>query len=414
MIKIKRGDMAVSEIIALILVIIVVIVFFGFLFVKDPILNWMKNLPGYNVNENNSDREIGIPDTEVPGSCYGSENQVPEIKILEGSTRARALTLNQYNTKQYIFIANKNTNLYWKGDEKNGEIIFDTLNLKVGIVENGIVKIDSNLLNPDNIVYQKARIEKLNGGKGGIDSSLISDLIKLNGTRDVQNFLCKTKEQVDSENTLIIKAWPESAGGKLINVNSNELKLQIVRKEFNIFEKYFYGALSYISPNAVNDIEKVTIVLPGVNSIDSNFMKTKKFSLFKYKNILLMETDKGNHFGIIYPDGSVWIEQSFIFSEQSPFSEALFNKELIFRPDFSIDFSLPSIPDATGDHVPRDSYYYIGPPTLSNGGNSLCNPNLPYDERKTLLSGKDVKAFCEFNLHITNYAQLKDLALLLK
>lgn len=313
-IKEKRGEMTVNEMLSLILVLIVVIVFIVFLY-RDPIFNMLKNLPGYNTDQTDKDRDIGNQDVVVKGDCYG--NPIPKINSPEGNVLTKTLS-----GKQYISFNGVQSNLYWAADEKEGEIILDKSgrNLKVGSVKDGIVKIDENLLDPDYIEYQKARINSFHGIENGINSYLINYLIKLDGARYVQNDLCKTEEQMSKELT-IKNGWPESVN--LITLN--ELKPVIVRE--NLFQSFYN---TYID----NQKRKIKIVLP--NYIDLKKGEIEQVYLIKRNDFLIIRPDNSGFLdiGIIFPDGSIWFEDGFV---PDLFRNSL-DKEIFLRKDYNLAY----------------------------------------------------------------------------
>ena len=184
----KRGIWN-KKIITLILVIFVVASVFIFLF-KTDINNFLRNLPGYSVPE--EDEEINVSDLtdeELRDLC---PVEVGKINIPEGGILG-------IGSKQHIYIDGEKTNLYWDADEKEGDIkifrggLFKG-DVKVANIANGEVSIDSGFFieinekkffNYDSDIYQKIK-----------DYISVPYLVKLHNSYYVSgNLICAGEEE---------------------------------------------------------------------------------------------------------------------------------------------------------------------------------------------------------------------------
>lgn len=119
----KRGMLALDKTI-IIIISILVFIFVIFMIFQADIISWIKNLPGYSYQE--EDREIELSLSEQiasQGECF--------IKI----------------SGDYLYIGEKKTPFYIKGEIDNAEIFWDKegFDEKIGEIKNGKIVFDTSL-----------------------------------------------------------------------------------------------------------------------------------------------------------------------------------------------------------------------------------------------------------------------------
>ena len=268
----KRG-IAIKKVLTAILVAFVVASVLIFLFRTD-INNYLRNLPGYSVPE--EDEEINVSDDEESESDW-CPVEIGKIGVFEGR-------------KQYIYLDGEKTNLYWDADEKEGSIkilkkdsILDYLKKDVIVAEvkEGVVFVDLDFFNLDSEEYQKIRF---------IPKVDVSHFVKIHQSYYAgSNFLCKDEEK-DIE---VDYGWPEEP----IDLSTESLKLKWKKKnELKI------DFVSYI-------------ILPEDSHFKFLYLKNGggymeiKGQVVGVFGIDWLAIDKVE-LGRIYSDGSVWLDRT--------------------------------------------------------------------------------------------------------
>ena len=128
----KRGSVAVNKLVIVILVILVIAAVLIFLF-KADILNYLRNLPGYSVPEEDEGIDLGQLDPEVARSLcpvrVGGIDKDDKIYFCKDF---------EIGCKTRIF-----SNLIWDGNSESADIEIDKFFYKtIGKFENGIVSIN--------------------------------------------------------------------------------------------------------------------------------------------------------------------------------------------------------------------------------------------------------------------------------
>ena len=267
-----------KKIITLILVILVVVSVLMFLF-KVDINNYLKNLPGYSVPE--EDEEINVTDDEglLKGLCLV---EIGKIGVPEGGRV-------KIGDKQHIYFDGEKTNLYWDADEKEGYIkilkkdsILDYLkkDVRVAEVKEGVVFVNPDFFDLNSEEYQKIRfIPKVN----------VSYFVRIHKSYYAgSNFLCKDGE----EDIEIDYGFPEHP----IILSTESLKLK--RKKKNELKIDFSP---YITLPEDSRFEFLYLKNRG------EYMEIKGYvvGLFGVDWLAIDYTELGS----IYPDGSVWLNR---------------------------------------------------------------------------------------------------------
>jgi len=270
----KRGIWD-QKIITLILVIFVVATILLFLF-KTDINSYIRNLPGYSVPDEDEEIDMGnLSDEEIRDLC---PEIVGKINIPEGG-------VSGIGAKQYIFINNEKTNLYWSGNKKEGDIKISKGDIKVAEIKEGIILLNSGFFNSDeNFVaysedYQKIRFD-LN-----ID---LEDFINIHNSYYAgNNLLCKSEEEDIKIDRGIL--------GDLIILDTELLKLERVKRGiFGIDKGLEINFSSYI-------------IIPEGSKFNFLYVQDRNKYL-EIKGAITFWPDAGN-LGRIYPDGSIWINK---------------------------------------------------------------------------------------------------------
>ncbi|MBI2629395.1 hypothetical protein HYW74_04905 [Candidatus Pacearchaeota archaeon] len=391
--KSKKGDLAMDKIISIILVIIVVILLISFLFFRQNFLDWIRLLPGYETPK--EDTEIVIDTSEISGTS-SCPIFIGKINVPEGYT-----LLNSLGTEQYIYINGKNTNLYWSADEDKGEIFlrktgFDS---KLGDINQGKVSILEQFLTLDSLAYQESRINELNGeSKGVFNLELLNTLSSLNEGYYVKgNYLCRKGSYNVQE------AWPGKNKITSINLGLNKEENKQGSWISRIFSNIFGG----------NEV-KISTTLPYLKQGNTNM----ELFLYKTSRNFIIIMDKDNYpIGLIYPDGSVWFEEVFLFPQYfsktyiSPYQDysssilisSISNGNLVIKGDYGVEYT------SMFETGYESSDFYTAAPDIISGDDSLCNLflfKLTPERRNELYKGVRNKAFCESNIQIGNFNEI--------
>ncbi len=285
----KKG-IANKTLITIIIVVFVIAAVAMFLFRTD-INSYIRNLPGYSVPDEDEEIDMSdLSDEEIKDLC---PEIIGKINVPEGGVAG-------IGAKQYIFIDDKKTDLYWSGDKKEGFIKFEEGDVKLAEIKKGIIFLNSGFFNSDSEFdfdsedYQKVRfILKMD----------ILDFVKLNNSYYAgNNLLCKTEK----DEIKINYGFPE----ELINLSKELLKLEKVERGFFGMDK---GLKIDFAPY---------IILP-VKS------KVKFLYVLDGKDYLEIKGAVEGFFGVdvsglgrIYYDGSVWLDDKKLTAERmSTFEE---------------------------------------------------------------------------------------------
>ena len=275
----KRG-IAINKLLTAIIVIFVVASVLIFLFRVD-INNYLRNLPGYSVPE--EDEEINITDDEESGGDW-CPVEIGKIKVPEGGILG-------IGDKQPIYIDGEKTNLYWDADEKEGSIkilrkdsILDYLKKDVIVAEvkEGIVFVNPDFFDLDSEEYQKIRF---------IPKVDVSYFVKIHKSHYAgSNFLCKDEE----EDIEIDYGFPDNP----IVLDTESLKLEWKKK--NKLKIDF-------SPHIILPENSHLKFLHIINRKD--FIEIKG-AITGFDKVEL---------GRIYPDGSVWLDREKLTEKRPGF-----------------------------------------------------------------------------------------------
>ncbi len=306
----RAANLTLNKMIVLILVVLVIFVVLMFIF-KPEIWDKIRNLPDYTYNDTDRELEVDLSDLQLAGMC--PDRTVASIGPFEGKLGFKHQYIyflfgdEQGKTKQ------QKTNLYWKGDEKQGQIwllekdkfsIFgfklgpeldwfdkDRLVATVKVGFGNFIKVEPEFFNKDSELHQRLRFNS-----GNLDEFL-KYAAKLNGSYLASNNkFCKT-----GDDYVEITGWPESEGKRLNRIKPN---LELKR----------YWATLYLGrPKQVKIDFSPYIIADGLDY----------FYLFDRDEYFEISGHKGKfnypELGRIYPDGSVWISDSRM--KQAPFNE---------------------------------------------------------------------------------------------
>ena len=287
--KNKQAEISSSTLIKTIIVIIVV-AFVAMFFFRADINSWLRNLPGYTYNENDTLIDDLGGDEGSVGTC-SSGKLIGEINVREGGVGSR---------EQYIYMNDEKTNLYWDGDKNEAEIyllkkdnIFGydwfTSDIHIASVRGGEIKIDEKYYFVDSEDFHKIRFlfgyyekDSFIEADNGIKYAIPNPIFKLDGARYYSgNLLCLDKKEDFT--------WRFSTSNY---------------KEFSSKEKLYLN----LDGKLVFDKEHHQIYL--IPYIQSNSEKISFLYLEKeqgYFKILGSRVGGDINVGRIYPDGSVWI-----------------------------------------------------------------------------------------------------------
>ncbi len=267
----KRGIWD-EKIVTIILVSLVVVTVMVFLFNAD-INNFLRNfLPGYSVPEEDVEVEIG-GDEESEDLC---QVQIGTIGVPEGEIAFGI------GAKQYIFIDNEKTDLYWSGDTKEGFIKLTEGDVKLAEIKKGIIFLNSGFFNFDSEFdldseeYQKIRFKILDIG--------VFDFVKIHNSYYAgNNLLCKDEE----EDVKIDYGFPD----EIVTLKTELLKLEKVSRGFDNGLKISFTPHIFLPEKSHF---KFLYILDG-----GDFLEIKGASFpFDWGEL-----------GRIYPDDSVWLDR---------------------------------------------------------------------------------------------------------
>jgi hypothetical protein len=280
--KSKSAELELNKLIIIILCILVLLALLMFIY-RTSILEWLRNLPGYNYE---NDTEIEAPDTiDAAASLACVDNfEIGFLGTPEGTLGFR---------EQYIYFKTAEgsytrTKFYWDGEKDNAKILlkregeysgWDWLapDLEVAEVKDGIVSV---LLGFDSEIYQRTRFSS----EKPIELSLIP---KLNGTYTAgNNRLCR--KTIDAS---LSPAWPESEGGKLITIEPN---LYIDPEEGDLVSP---GLEQYFTVEYTQELEFLYLV--NKEDYISVYGSQRGWLATDIQDLLR-----------VYPDGSIWIMYS--------------------------------------------------------------------------------------------------------
>ncbi len=285
----KKG-IANKTLITIIIAVFVIAVVAMFLF-KVDINSYLRNLPGYSVPENDTEIDVSkLSDEEIKDLC---PVMIGKINIPEGG-------VSGVGSKQYIFMDNEKTNLYWSGDRKEGFVKLLEKDIKVAEVKGGVISLNSGFFNSDSEFdldsedYQKIRFDL--GGD-------ISDFIKLNNSFYAgNNLLCKNEE----EEIKIDYGFPENP----IILKTELLRLEKVKRGFFGIDKGLKIDFAPYIILLVKSKVKFLYVLDG-----KEYLEIKG----AVEGVLAIDIQ---WLGRIYPDGSVWLDDEQLTAERmSTFEE---------------------------------------------------------------------------------------------
>lgn len=270
----KKG-IANKTLITIIIAVFVIAAVAMFLFRVD-INSYLRNLPEYSVPKNDTEIDVSnLSDEEIKDLC---PVMIGRINIPEGGIAG-------IGSKQYIFINNQRTNLYWGGNKREGVIKISEKGIKVAEIKGGIVSLNSYFFNSDkNFVaysksYQRIRFD-LNIG--------IEDFVKIhNSFYAGNNLLCKSEEEeIKVDHGLL---------GEPVLLETELLKLEKV-------ERGIFGIDKGLKINFTN-----YIILPKDSSFEFVYVQDRGKYL-EIKGAVGFGFDAGG-LGRIYPDGSIWINK---------------------------------------------------------------------------------------------------------
>lgn len=270
----KKG-IATKMLITIIIAVFVIAAVAMFLF-KVDINSYLRNLPGYSVPENDTEINMSeLSDEEIKDLCPVI---VGKINVPEGGIAG-------IGSKQYIFVNNQKTNLYWIGNKREGVIKISEKDIKVAEIKGGIVSLNSDFFNSDKSFitysesYQKIRFD-LN-----ID---IEDFVKIhNSFYAGNNLLCNyEKSNITIDRGLL---------GDLIVLDTELLKLERVKR----------GIFGIDNGLKINFSPYIT--LPEESKFNFLYVQDRKKYL-EIKGAVTFWPDAGN-LGRIYSDGSIWINK---------------------------------------------------------------------------------------------------------
>lgn len=267
----RKGMMPLNKLVTVILVIVVVIAVLMIIF-RLNINSFIRNLPGYALPEDDEilPEEL-MSDEEIKDYCVNGA--VGQIYAPEGG-------LLEIGGKQRIYIGGEGTNFYWDADEEEGEVkIWKQGSLKrdvtVGEVEGGRVSVDLDFFDFDSVAHQEIRF---------VPGVNVSYLVKLhNSYYSGNNLLCAGEEvKVDY-------GWPEEA----VVFDTADLELGKIRRRLKVdFSPYITvsedSRLRFLYLKRRGELIEIRGDAPWLDLAD---------------------------LGVIYSDGSVWLDRERIGSE---------------------------------------------------------------------------------------------------
>jgi hypothetical protein len=309
--KSKSGELNINKLIIIILCILVLLALLMFIY-KTPILDWLRNLPGYQYE---NDTEIEAPEViDAAASLACVDNfEIGFLGTPEGTLGFR---------EQYIYFKNEagkyaKSKFYWRGSGTDGKIWFlekdkyvgwDWFNTDIEIAEvkDGIISVKPGLLSLDSEIYQRTRFSER-----PIELELVN---KLDGAYTAgMNRICRK-----SQETPFKPAWPESEGINLIPI-SIKLKAE--------------GGLLYSTKYSAD-------LSPYVDIGGSAF---KFLYLVDQRSFIEIRGNTGGfdfrELGRIYPDGSVWFDKERLTGNKGGILKSKKGAELNIDNNFRIRYN---------------------------------------------------------------------------
>ena len=178
----KKNQKAALELDTLVLLALgaVIILFVLYLVFQNTILDWFRNLPGYDYDDD--DRVVD----SLPDDYYIQMNYFRVARILDGK-RIKFCTEGDCDNL-------RDSKLYWHGNERDGEIYVDQKGIfnwdwidkddKIGIVKNGRVNIYDSVVEGGGKLYREVKD----------DLPSMDDMNNLEGSIYVSGILYRNKE----------------------------------------------------------------------------------------------------------------------------------------------------------------------------------------------------------------------------
>ncbi|MEK6890585.1 MAG: hypothetical protein AABX03_00440 [Nanoarchaeota archaeon] len=321
----KKGDssLGVSEIVVLIIVLIIVVLFVGFFFYGNYITEWFRSLPGFNLNQDDTDKDISnleLPNSIVDSSCGAIVGGIVNYK---NDVNRGSKFIGKYNNLCVAFTQEycEFLGIYLNGEKEikvyNKEINFDE---PIGSLEGDSVNINSNVFDLSSEFNQRIRIFSFAKSSDGFNIDHFRDSLLYLDDSELSNidlWLCKKKDwfkdRAKEENgeSKFKPSWPESQGIDVISLN-----------DFNAVKDGDHLIID-LSSYFTSDGSK--ILLYGLGNIYKN-----KDSFWNFGGILNEEI------GLITPDGVVWVKGDYLDKN----SQVLSDNNIIVNKDFGI-FRLP-------------------------------------------------------------------------
>lgn len=361
----KKAFLAAEKLIIIILIAFVIIIFFGFLFYGNPIMGWLRALPGYNYPE--EEIEINVDLNEIPTTGCDFNHIAGFVGKVEGNKLQQIFSSLSNGQQIYILTDREKksveaSNIYIKGeDEDNAELYYNIVNfgeIKIGSINNEKISILSEFFDLNSEFFQKARINDLIGlNKLNIyPETLVQYFARLHESVYNSGVLCKTDEDMAKETSLI---KPINSPGEDIMLNF-DLSFGLVDKWFK--DKYYEAKLPKEIINSKEEYMR-----------DARISKKGKVlvvhtSGFYYKNDFHIPviSENRNPLMIILSDGSAWLWT--VETEINFFSDSVKVKDNSFIKLRDVSFTSSTTYNLQKDRPFVYEYYSVDKP---NSGDIL-------------------------------------------